>query len=440
MNCNTLRHVRQELYASFERRSDALFDLTDALLCESQARSLAELSLSPQFRRTWTSVYKALQDGKIQIEKIRATLVEALLAGKPDNEPVWMAVDGSNFPRPDARTSEDRTIIHLSNLPLVKTPIGVGWTFSSVVLIPEQTSSWTPILDHQRITSEQTAIGVAIAQLKALKPLFGTRRLILLADRWYATPEFLRACHDLGYSVLLRLKSNRRLFRAPVRRYKNGRSPLDGPLFQGKRPETHGPADEVWSEKDQTGRTTTISRWNHLHFKEDRELQVSVIRVEREAAKGSKRDPRVSWLVMLDHAVPLSHIAQHYARRFSQEHGYRFLKQDLLWARAHVRTPEQMLLWSWVVALAFNQLYLARELGQAMRQPWERKARPVTPRQVRRVMPALLLQLGTPTRPCQPRGKAPGRAKGFHPKRAKRHPYIRKTSKTDKKDKTAASP
>ncbi|MEO8956824.1 MAG: transposase [Ktedonobacteraceae bacterium] len=198
MNCNTLRQVRQELYASFERRSDVLFDLTDALLCESQARSLAELSLSPQFRRTWTSVYKALQDGKIQIEKIRAILVEALLAGKPENEPVWMAVDGSNFPRPDARTSEDRTIIHLSNLPLVKTPIGVGWTFSSVVLIPDQTSSWTPIRDHQRITSKQTAIGVAIEQLKALKPLFGTRRLILLADRWYATPEFLRACHDLG--------------------------------------------------------------------------------------------------------------------------------------------------------------------------------------------------------------------------------------------------
>lgn len=440
MNGNMLRQVRQQLYTRFERRSDALFDLTDALLCESQAKSLAELSLSPQFQRTWTSVYKALQAGKIQVEKIRAILVEALLAGKPENEPIWIAVDGSNFPRPDAKTSEDRTIIHLSNLPLVKKPIGVGWTFSSIVLIPEQTSSWTPILDLQRITSEQTAIGVAIEQLKALKPLFGTRRIIVLADRWYATPEFLRACHDLGYSVLIRLKSNRRLFRASVRRYKNGGSPLDGPLFQGKRPETHGEVDEVWREKDQTDRTTSISRWNHLHFKEDRDLQVQVIRVEREAAKGTKRDPRVSWFVTLDHAVPLSQIAQHYGRRFSQEHGYRFLKQDLLWARAHVRTPAQMVLWSWVVALAFNQLYLARELGQEMRQPWERNGRPVTPRQVRRVMPAILWQVGTPSRPCQPRGKAPGRAKGFHPKRATRYPYIRKTSKKEKKDKTSASP
>jgi hypothetical protein len=325
-------------------------------------------------------------------------------------------------------------------VPLVKTPIGVGWTFSSIVLIPEQTSSWTPILDQQRVTSAQTAISVASDQLKALKPLFGTRQIILLADRWYATPECLRACHDLGYSVLIRLTSNRRLFRAPVRRYKHGRSPLDGALFQGKRAETHGQADEEWREKDQEERTTSIRRWNHLHFKEDRDLNVQVIRVEREAAKGSKRDPRVRWFVMLDHAVPLSHIAQHSARRFSQEHGSRFLKQDLLWACAHVRTPEHMLLWSWVVALAFNPLYLARELGQAMRQPWERNGRPVTPRQVRRVMPAIVLQLGTPTRPCQPRGKAPGRAKGFHPKRATRYPSIRTTSKKEKKDTTSVSP
>lgn len=439
MNFSMLEQVRQQIYASFERRADALFNLTDALMGESQARSLAELSLSPNFKQKWSSVYAALQDGRINSEQVRATLVQAVLAEKPGSEPVWIAVDGSNIPRPEAETSEDRTIIHLSNLPLVERPIGVGWMFSSVVLIPDQTSSWTPILDQQRITSEQTAIGVAIEQLKALKPHFGTRRVIILADRWYATPEFVRACQDLGYSVLLRLKSNRRLYRVPLRRYKNGRPPLDGPLFQGKRPETHGQADTVWCERDQADRSTSISRWNHLHFKEDRHLEVSVIRVEREAAKGSKRDPRVSWFVLIDDVVPLPQVAKHYARRFSQEHGYRFVKQDLLWTRAHVRTPAQMLLWSWVVALAMNQLYLARDLGQEMRQPWELNGRPVTPRQVRRVMPAILLQVGTPARPCQPRGKSPGRPKGFHPKRATRYPYIRKTSKKVTKDKIAAS-
>jgi hypothetical protein len=140
MNFNTLEQVRQQIYACFERRADALFQLTDALLGESQAKSLAELSLSSNFQQKWTSVYAALQDGRINIEHIRATLVPALLAEKPESELVWIAVDGSIIPRPDAVTSEDRTIIHLSNLPLVKKPIGVGWMFSSVVLIPDQTS------------------------------------------------------------------------------------------------------------------------------------------------------------------------------------------------------------------------------------------------------------------------------------------------------------
>lgn len=242
----------------------------------------------------------------------------------------------------------------------------------------------------------------------------------------------MRACHDLGYSVLIRLKSNRTLYRVPVRTHTRGAPPKDGPLFQGKRPETHAEADETWSEQDQTGRSTRISRWNHVHFQQDRDLDLSVIRVEREAAKGTKRDPQVSWFVMLDAAIPLSHVAGHYRRRFSQEHGFRFLKHHLLWTRVHVRTPAHFALWSWLVALVFNQVYLARELGQALHRPWERKDRPVTPQHVRRVMPTILLQLGTPARRCQPRGKSPGRAKGFHPQRAQLHPVICKTSKKDK--------
>jgi hypothetical protein len=393
---------------------------------------LPELSLSPFFERKFPSVYEALSDGRLNVEQLRAMWVEALLCEKGDNELIWIAVDASNIERPDARTSEDRTIIHLSNLPLVDKPIGIGWSFSSVVLIPDETSSWTPILDQQRISSSQTAIGVAIAQLRALKPLFGNRRVILLADRWYATPEFLRACHELDYSVLIRLKSNRKLYRVPVRMHKRGAPPKDGPLFQGKRPETHAEADESCSEQDQIGRSTRLNRWNHLHFRQDRDLDLSVIRVEREAAKGTRRDPSVSWFVMLDAAIPLPQVAGHYRRRFSQEHGFRFLKQHLLWTRVHVRTPAQFALWSWLVALVFNQLYLARELGQALHRPWERKDRPVTPQQVRRVMPTILLQLGTPARRCQPRGKSPGRAKGFHPPRAQRYPVIYKTSKKDK--------
>jgi hypothetical protein len=48
-----------------ERRADALFNLCDGLLTETQARSLPELSHSLFFERTWSSVYAVLADGKI---------------------------------------------------------------------------------------------------------------------------------------------------------------------------------------------------------------------------------------------------------------------------------------------------------------------------------------------------------------------------------------
>jgi hypothetical protein len=292
-------------------------------------------------------------------------------------------------------------------------------------------------LDIQRISSTQTAIGVAIEQLRQLKPLLGSRRVIVLADRWYATPEMLRACRELGYSVLIRLKSNRKLYRKPVRRYKRGAPPKDGPLLQGTRPETQTDPQAVWEATDAAGRLTRVSRWDEVHFQQDRDLILLVIRVERTSARDTKRDPRVSWFLTLDDLVPLEQVPARYGLRFSQEHGFRFLKQDMLWTAVRVRTPDQFLRWSWMVALAFIQLYLARELGLHALLPWEAKGRPVTPRQVRRVMPSILSQVGTPTHPCQPRGNASGRAKGFHPKPAPRHPVRYKTSKKQKKNKTA---
>src|SRR5436189_4089012 len=65
------QQVREDIYQCMKRASDALFNLTDALLSESQATSLAELSLSPRFERKWPSVYEALEDGSLDLEKLR---------------------------------------------------------------------------------------------------------------------------------------------------------------------------------------------------------------------------------------------------------------------------------------------------------------------------------------------------------------------------------
>lgn len=434
MNHTTLKQVRYEIYRCFERGGDALFNLADALLSESQAQSLPELSLSAFFERKWSSVYEALEDGRINIKQLQKVVAETLLAQSEENLPVWIAVDATNIERPDAETSEDRGYIHLPNLPLVDKPLSVGWQYSDVVILPQTPSSWVPPLEIRRIPTKQTPVQVAIEQLRELKPLFGNRRVVVVADRGYGTPEFLQACHDLGYACLIRLKSDRKLYRESKRIHPRGPIPKDGPVFQGKRKETHGEPEAEVSWQETSGRSVQVRRYSNLYFKQARSLTVSVIEVEREAAKGSKRDPRLSYYVTLDDSIPLSEVPSGYALRFSEEHGLRFMKQDLLWTAIHVRTPAQFDCWSWLVAIVMVELYLARGLGQALYQPWERKDRPVTPAQVRRIMPALLVQLGTPARPCRPRGVSPGRTKGFQPKPAPRFSVVRKHPKKGKKN------
>jgi DDE superfamily endonuclease len=429
MNDIILRELRQAVYGCFERGADALFNLADALLSESQAQSLVELSLSPFFERKWSSVYEGLEDGLIKVERLREVLVRTLLAQLEEGKPIWLALDESDIERAEAKTSEDRGYIKVSNLPLVEKALSVGWRYSNVVLLPSSPSSWTPPLDTRRIPTGQTPVQVAIEQLRDLKPLLGMGEVIVIADRGYGTPEFVQACRDLGYKVLVRVKSDRKLYRKGVRIHPRGPVPKDGPVFQGKRRETHGEPDALASILDTKGHGGEVRRYSNLHFKQKRDLSVNVICVEREGAKGSKRDPRLSWFVTLDDSIPMPEIPFRYELRFSEEHNFRFFKQDLLWTAVHVRTPAQFERWSWLVVIVMAQLYLARDLGQAMLRPWEPRDRPVTPAQVRRVMPALLSRLGTPARPCRPRGVSPGRSKGFRPEPATRFPVIRKHPK-----------
>jgi hypothetical protein len=298
MHFNTVERFRQQVYDCFERQQDALFNLCDALVSEPAARSLAELSLSPFFVRRWPSLYAALQDGRINTERLRGVFVRALLAEYPLDEPVWLGLDSSGMERLEADSSADRGMIYVPNLPHATTPVSVGYQFSTLMLLPQQPSSWVGVLEQRRISTTETAIEVGIAQLRAVVPHI-QRRVIVLADRWYATGRFVQACREVGCAALIRLKVNRKLYRsAPPRKPgQRGAPAKHGALFQGSRPETHGPADAEWEGVDEQGKRVVVSCWQGLHFRDAPQVPVTVIRVLREAARDSKRDPRISWFL-----------------------------------------------------------------------------------------------------------------------------------------------
>jgi hypothetical protein len=324
LNFNTWNSVRHQVYDCFGRSADALFELADELTGEAAARTLPELSLAAPFRRQWPSVYEALEDGRIDQTQWSRVWTAALLA--QHEAEVWVSIDSTSIPRPEAETSADRGMIYVPNLPHAKSPVSVGWHFSTLMLLPATKSSWGAILDQRRITSDQTAVQVAVQQLESLLALL-PQEVRVLADRWYVTGPFVQACRRLCMGALLRLKRNRKLYRPapPPVAGKRGAPRKDGPLFQGSRPETWGEPDACWSGEDEHGQPIQVQAWQHLHFRQAREVAVTVFRILRAGARETKRDPRESWFVWIGPALlPLEEVASTYQRRFSHEHTYRF--------------------------------------------------------------------------------------------------------------------
>lgn len=432
MHLNTLNAFRHGVYGCFLRANDALFNLVDALLSEDRARTFPELSLSPHFERKWSSLYASLKDGRIDQDRLRRVFVTSL--PRPvEGEDLWIAIDASGIARPKAVTSPDRSAQQVHNLPRCEKPITYGWQFSTVVALPSVPSSWTYTLDQQRISTQVTAAHVALQQLQALLPLLPDNTVRVL-DRGYDSLWFWCQCRALpGKGTLIRLKDNRCFYRiAPPLTGKRGAPRKDGDKLQPKDANTHGQADGQWEGTDHKERVVQLTWWKHLHVKEARTLDLTVIRVRRPHASNAERDPRVSWFVWIGEPlsdVDLVQIALGYVKRFSEEHGYRFDKQMLLWEKPHVRTPAQFERWSQIVAIVRNHLVLARDLVEAELRPWENKQRPSTPQQVRRAMSKLLPQLGTPARPPQSRGKSPGRAKGTNVGNATRFPIVKQQPK-----------
>ncbi len=428
-NINTLRQFRHDLYDCFVRGRDALFNTIDGLMTETQARSFPEISQSPWFERKWPSLYEAFEDGRIDEKRLREILAHHL--PKPEaGKWLWIGIDASKIARPAAVTSADRTAQHVHNLPECKKPVTFGWQFSTVVALAEPVSSWTYILDQQRVTSQTTAIEVAEEQLRRLNPFLPTHAIVVL-DRGYDANWLWCRCSALEMNVVGRLKSNRCLYRpAPPPTGKKGCPHKDGAKLQPKDAATHGKPDGVWKGTDEKGRPVEVTWWRHMHVKEARWLEVTVVQVVRPHATDKERDPRVSWFVWIgDQEAPVVQIALGYVLRFGQEHGYRFDKQCLLWEQPRLRTPEQFERWSHIVAIAHTHLVLARDVVEAELRPWESNQRKPTPQQVRRGMHKLLAHLGTPAKPPHPRGKSQGRSSGATVRKAERFAVIRKTPK-----------
>lgn len=430
----TLASFREQLYQRvFVRRKDALFDLLDAVLVSHVVESTVRLSLAPVFRRQWPSACDALQDGALAPAAFQH-LALPLLADLTtlDRRQLWV-IDGSSWPRPDAVTSPERTVCRVPVPGSAQQSLIDGWEWQWLVAIPDATGSWVlPLTVTRRSRPAGTATAVAIAQVRqvqALRAATGTAqaRPILLLDSQDDIVRLVEA--DLGVDLLCRLAKNRVFRRQPVWSGV-GRRPLHGPPFKLADPATHGEPDHHQVQRDPTHGTLTIDAWAGLHRPDAAHIAVTVIRIQlgHYAPRAHRAGaPQPLWLVWSGDYLPvdLAGFWRAYGRRFAIEHAFRFRKQALGWTSIRVRDPAAAERWSWLLAIVWWLLWLAREAVTTDRLPWQRDPAPGLPRspgQVHRAMAAFLLGLGTPARPPISRGMSPGRQVGQCPGPAKRHP------------------
>jgi DDE superfamily endonuclease len=431
----SLPQFRQEVYQTLGHRQDSLFELIDALLSAEGPQPLVHLSQAPAARRRWPSLPDALAAGRIAVAALQPVLGRSLPPPVPGERLVW-ALDGTCWPRAGARTSPGRTY---GRTPLAGArPDAVmqpGWEYQWLVALPEAGGSWVLPLDVRRRGPDAPApTDLAVAQLQAVlaaRPPAAARPVVTF-DSQYCPTTLARA--RLAVDCLVRLPRRRRLYRTPGPYRGRGRRPIHGAVVRTHDAATHPPPDQQAAGHDPTHGAITVRVWHALHPQggHDAPFTLVCIQVEHLPRKGTRPGPL--WLAWVGGPLPadLLDLWRCYARRFTIEHGFRFLKQALGWTTIRVRAPDAADRWSWLVALACWELWLARPLVVDRRLPWERplSAGRLTPGRVRRAFAGLLLTLGTPARPPRPRGNAPGRRPGQCPGPQPRQPVVRRQPTT----------
>ncbi len=433
-----LSRFRGEFYSCLTARSDALFELADAVLCgDGPVRSLAELSLVGEHRRGHGGPYGAVSKGRVDVDGMRRALASVPLPRSADGRLV-LAVDVTCRLRPDAHTSPQRILCHTYGRGKDQHIPVPGWPYSIVCALEPGRGSWTAPLDALRPAPGDDTATVTARQLRELVERLITAGqwqssdpdVLVIADAGYDAPRPAHLLRDLPVRVLARMRSDRVLRRpAPPRQpHTRGRPPRHGGEFVFGQPDTRGTPDTHTVTGTRLYGTATARSWDRLHPKlthrsswatADATLPVvegTVIRLDIDhLPSGATPKPVWLWCSGTDATeADTNRLWQAYLRRFDIEHTFRLFKQTLGWTCPKIRTPEAADRWTWLILAAYTPLRLARPSAADRRRPWERPVSPdrLTPARVRRDFRHIRPTAGCPAQAPKPTRPGPGRPPG----------------------------
>jgi len=447
---------RRGFYGCLTARADELAELADAVLCAGgPVRVLAELSLVAEHRRGHGALYDAVNCGGVDVARLRWSLAALPLPAWPDGR-IRLAVDVSNWLRPDAVTSPERLFCHCYGRGKNSAQMIPGWPYSFVAALEPGRMSWTRLLDAVRLGPDDELTAVTAAQVREVIGRLiaaghwraGDPDILVIFDAGYEPARLAYLLRDLPVQVLGRLGSNR-VLRQPAPPRQPGQ--MGRPVRHGRELKLadqathHAPEVTTLTETARYG-TATARAWHRMHPRlkargawaghqgplpviEGTLIQLTVDHLPH------NHDPEPVWLWTSRPAADAGQTDQcwqAFLRRFDIEHTFRFLKQVLGWTRPKLRDPAAADRWTWLIIACHAQLHLARGLAEDLRLPWQQPAPRgrLTPARVRRDFRNIhhtLPRLAAAPKPGKP---GPGRPPGSRNRRpATRHDVGKNTSK-----------
>ncbi len=451
----------------------------DALAGNTGVHSIAELSLSPLFPRSYNSIYKAIKESfnttrqdrnnKVEEEEKSNNLIRVTseLIDQPQQRSFYLfATDTTPHPRPYARTLVERGYIYQPNTIKGNKPINIGHSYSILSILPEKetgyAAAWSIPISGERVSLDKSGVEVASEQIKAAmcdSSLHWHEQLcVLVADTAYSQRSFLfeQSKHQ-NLVVVARCRSNRIFYQSPPiseSKKKRGCPKKYGERFDLGDAETWHEPDQITQIQQTTrkGRllNVTIQAWNQMlirgtkHQKMYRHpFTLNRINVTNDTNESLWKP---MWLIVMgDQRGEISPAIayQSYRQRFDIEHMLRFGKQRLLMTEFQTPSVEHEENWIRLVMLAYVQLWAARELAKHLPRPWERYLEPhndkiVTPSVVQRDFQRIISEIGTPARSPKTRGNSIGRVQGQAQTQRTKYPVVNKQSKSTPNKQKAA--
>lgn len=285
---------REAFFGCLSRWGDALFELTDAVLCQpGPLRSVPSLSLEPEFRRSHGSLYKALARGRVEVEWLRELLVEH----RPAAWPLVFAIDASTWDRCDAECSPERGFYHSASKHSAGQPIVAGWSYQWISQLGWAPDSWTAPLDAMRVTPKTDATDATVSQVRRLVDLLPADQSVpmFVLDAGYDPIAISHGLAETRAQLLVRIRNDRVFYTDPPSRPNRaagtgGRPPRHGHRFKLSDAKTAPEPDAELSIQDPRYGSVRVRAWHGLHPPSLRSGPMGKRR--RAPDRGRHRDPR----------------------------------------------------------------------------------------------------------------------------------------------------